>query len=76
MAYEDPLAARYERINISVNSYEKEAFLRACKRFKKTRAALGYLWLFEPNNPITQQSRTYYHATVQQLEANDIQQYA
>lgn len=54
MAYEDPLAARYERINISVNSYEKEAFLRACKKFKKSRAALGYLWLFEPANPITQ----------------------
>lgn len=72
MAYEDPYAARYERVNISVNSYEMEAIRRTCRAFKKKRADLIYRWMFEPESRIAQESRRYFHSILEQIEAEDI----
>lgn len=72
MAYEDPLAARYERVNISLNAYEMEAIRRTCRAFKKKRADLLYRWVFEPESKIAQESRAYFHSVVDSIEADDI----
>lgn len=72
MAYEDPLAARYERVNISVNAYEMEAIRRTCRAFKKKRADLIYRWMFEPESKIAQDSRNHFHSILQEIEAEDI----
>lgn len=72
MAYEDPLAARYERVNMSCNGYQKIALKKAAKKYKKAPSTLAYLWIWEPENPIAIESREYAFSMSQQLESQDI----
>lgn len=73
MAYEDPLAARYERVNLSLNAYEMEAIRKTCRAFKKTRADLLYRWVFEPESKIANDSRNFFHETLNAMTEESIQ---
>lgn len=72
--YKDPMASRYKRINLSLSDYQMEAVHMTLSRYKRIRsqADLIYRWAMEPESPISQDSRDYFHQVLRQLEANDM----
>ncbi len=75
MAHDDPLKAKYVRVNLSLDSYHGAAFSKTANQYKLPKATLAGIWLTDPRNPITLETRRYYQETLEQLTMNDIHEY-
>lgn len=69
MAHKDPEMGRYGQVNVNVNGYQRKAFEKTADHFKQSVAGLGYLWMMEPEHPLTIRTRTYFYQLLDERNA-------